>query len=129
MKNLIPALFLAALCASACFANEAPKPAAPAPDPVSILTKDRDEARAQVAQMQAQANQSAIVTEYYKALAEKNQAILQAVSLNQQLEQANARANDLQAKYDLEKAKVEELLKKAGGDIGVKASGKPEEKK
>lgn len=86
MKKLI---LLLAVIATASFAQVAP-PAVPAPAPaaphvdttssssvaIAELTKARDEAKAQVASLQAQQQQQAVITEYYKIVAERNEALL-----------------------------------------------------
>lgn len=81
-------------------ATSAGKPA------LDALTKERDDLRSALAQAQGQAQQTAIVTEYYKAMAEKNQAILQLITAQQQLTEANARVTTLQAELDALKKSV-----------------------
>lgn len=95
MKKLI--LTLAALCASA-LVNAAPAPAeAPKPDQavndiasiranMSTLAKERDDAKAQLSAAQAQQQQTAVAVEYYKTLAERNEALLRVVSVQAELE-------------------------------------------
>jgi hypothetical protein len=99
MKKILTVLILAAATAAAIAqiappVNE-PKIGATAPaslDPAVVaITKERDDAKAALAAAQTQQQQQAVVTEYYKAVAERNEAILR-------LTQANAQIADLQAK-------------------------------
>lgn len=69
------------------------------------LTKERDEARAQLTAAQndlkaAQiaAQQDALAREYFKAVAEKNQTLLELVAARQQIDALQRQTIDLQAK-------------------------------
>jgi predicted nucleic acid-binding Zn-ribbon protein len=92
-------------------ATDAPKPAAPAPTALETASKERDDAKAQVAALQAQQQQQAVVTEYYKAVAEKNQAILQAVGLQQQVEALTKERDKLKSDLDYANSELEALRK------------------
>lgn len=107
---VIPLAVLGFFLAAAPWAKSAdPKSAvavAPAVDVVANLTKERDEAKAQVVQLQANQQQQALVSEYYKAVAEKNETILRLVAVQQQLVAA-------QAELATAKAELEALKKPA----------------
>lgn len=61
------------------------------------FVKEGVDAKNALAAAQTAAQQNAVVTEYYKAVAEKNQAIIEIVGLRQQLEAANKRIAELEA--------------------------------
>lgn len=123
-------LFLAALCAFAAVALlvSAAEPTAKigAADEVA---KELAEAKAALGAAQTSLNSTQVAAEYYKVLAEKNGALLELVQtraqladISKQLADAQAQTASLQSRYDLEKAKVEALLKKSGKDGGVEAT-------
>lgn len=106
-------LLLLAVLATAAIAQTAPAPVAPpaattpadgkkvdvlnAPDGtygnITNAIKERDEARAQIDILQKNAQQAAVVTEYYKVVAERNEALLR-------LTQANAQITVMQGEID-----------------------------
>ncbi len=73
---------------------------------IDVVMKERDEAKAQVATLQAQQQQQSLVAEYYKAVAEKNETILRLVAVQQQL-------NAVQGELAAAKAEIETLKKPA----------------
>lgn len=93
MKNirhfLLSALFLAAGLGAMIAADGPAKPVPPV-DVVSNLTKELADAKAQVTTLTAQAQQQQLVSEYYKAVAEKNDAVLRLVAMQQELTTAKA---------------------------------------
>lgn len=114
MKKFASLLIGLLLCAVAFAQTPATPPAAakpavvvPKPDPIVDLTKERDEAKAALANAQAQQQQTSVAAEYYKAVAERNQALLQIVQLQQDLANTQKALTDAQAK-------LTEFEKKAG---------------
>lgn len=103
-------LVLAALCAFTVLASAQlappaiPAPAVttpaagiPSPEAFAAMVKERDEARGQAAALQQQQQQTSIVAEYYKAVAERNEAILRVNALQGQLTQAQGEIATLKA--------------------------------
>ncbi len=131
MKKMLPAsLLLVAILAHA--AETQPSPAAPPagppadlvhrtapnlpppaakPDPLAELTKERDDAKAALASLQAQQQQNAIAVEYFKAAAERNdnnrnEALLALVQMKIQLTAAQNATGELQRQLEELKAKT-----------------------
>lgn len=111
----ITALLVLAVLATAAFAQINP-PATPIPNATAVpkveppqpatavavmeiekLTKERDEARGQAQQLQQQQQQTSVVAEYYKATAERNEAILRLNAMAAELEKAKAEIATLKA--------------------------------
>lgn len=125
---------IAALCASAlvlaAFAQTVPPtpPAAPPVPTMAALTAERDELAGKLAASQKAQNDSAITAEYFKALAERNEALLRLTQAQADIAQLRASLGDVQSRYDLEKAKVEELLKKSGASAVTASKPAPSAK-
>lgn len=118
MKNKLIIILVAGLLATFINAAAEPAPVAPVTPPISAaneltaITKERDDAKAALAASQAQQQQNAIVTEYYKAVAEKNEAILRVVAVNEQLQAAQKELAAVKAELEVEKVKVAALQQK-----------------
>lgn len=80
--------------------HRTPPPAAPASTAIADLTKERDDAKAQLANALAQQQQTSIAAEYYKAVAERNQALLQIVQLQTDLTKAQQALAEVTAERD-----------------------------
>lgn len=105
MKTLhrltLASLLILAVTATVLFAADATTKPPPAPTAAELaLTKERDAAKAELENLKGQQQQQAIITEYWKAVAEKNQAILQIVSLQQQLTEAKAETEKVTKERD-----------------------------
>lgn len=138
MKKTLLALFALTLCVGA-FAQAtgippANPPAVAAPDPVA---KELADTKAQLAQTQQAAQ---VEINRLSVLAERNEfayrltvANQENVALRNEVASARARAqelqtnlNDVQGRYDMEKAKVEALLKKHPSDsVAAQQVAKP----
>lgn len=67
---------------------------------ITQANKERDEAKAQLSTLQAQQQQQAVVTEYYKVVAERNEALLRATQLQIQLNDAQAKLTAANGELD-----------------------------
>lgn len=73
-------------------------------DPIGDLTKELGDVKAQLANVQAQAAQTSVAAEYYKAVAERNDAFVKVLQLQGELAQTKQALIDAQARIaDLEK--------------------------
>lgn len=123
MKKTLILLFALALagvrvgyCASESAKPVEPPKAAPAPDPVAELTKERDDLKAKVTASEQQTANLQAQNQYLAVLAERNEMAVR-------LLQANSRADDLQKQLDAEKAKTVALeAEKAKWDEAMKKS-------
>lgn len=111
-NNNLPTLIVLLLGLAVLGLAVEPTPKAPPTvDAIAMITKQRDDAQAALAAAQAQQQQTQIAVEYYKTVAERNEALLRLTQLQGELTAKTKALDDLKAEHDKTVAELAALKK------------------